>query len=171
MAQATGEADWLWARLRDIACPSSFIGADNFSWQTACSQTTSPPYLAVRYCLCSQFMCRSYGNSTPGSSLGLHLVLLVAYMTTPFRASFNNIKCDSCYVFAFLAIILHMSFVDFISLFLKPALASEECLINSFSTDNKNFLVYRYFLFPELQMFDIDLYTIRIKEKGVKFEI
>ena len=45
-----------------------------------------------------------------------------------------------CYVFTFLAIILHMSFVDFISLFLKPARASEECLINSFSTDNKNFL-------------------------------
>ena len=38
-------------------------------------------------------------------------------------------------------IILCMSFVDFISLFLKLAHASEECLINSFSTDNKNFLV------------------------------
>ena len=50
-------------------------------------------------------------------------------------------RSDHCYVFAFLAFMLRMSFVDLISLFLKLALASDECLINFFSTDNKNFLV------------------------------
>ena len=46
-----------------------------------------------------------------------------------------------CSVFAFLAFILRISFVELISLFLKLALAFGECLIHFFSTDNKNFLV------------------------------
>ena len=50
----------------------------------------------------------------------------------------------------FLAFILHISFVDLISLFLKLPLASGESLIHFFSTDNKNFLVLKILFIPRV---------------------
>ena len=67
--------------------------------------------------------------------------------------------------------ILHMSSVVFISLFLKLALAFEEWLINSFSIHNKNFLNFYILYFSQSWRCLTYLYTIRIKEKVVKFEI
>ena len=69
-------------------------------------------------------------------------------LTLPQAETFCGHVCDGlahidqmyCYIFMFLANILCMSSVDFISLFSKLGLAFEECLINSFSIHNRNFL-------------------------------